>query len=327
MIKNIYQSIFYCLLLCGALSCNKENITPNKTSVIVNNEISIEEIKFISPTIGYLVGGVKRNYGVVYKTIDGGTSWALLKTVPERLNSLYLFDEDNGFFVGDKRENDTLNILKLTNNIITDISYYDQWSSSDFQDIQFIDSDRGFIASEDNLGLGYIFRTVDAGKTWKYERDLYNGQLDITINKEEKIITGTFGTIKEVSSNGITITPLDLESDIFYDVDFVSNNILYTCGYNGNIYKSSNKGDSWEIVFKKSVFNTKHFLNICFINEKIGFACGEKGVLLQTTDSGKTWQSIDISTKSDLNTLDAINNTLFIGTSQGEVISIDLNSL
>src|SRR6188768_1418886 len=82
------------------------------------------------------------------------------------------------------------------------------------------------------------------------------------------------------------------------DLFFVNDQIGFIVGYNGNIYKTTNAGKSWE---KKNSGTSLHLFSVFFLNENVGFAAGEvmrnclsddcnKGsVFLKTTDGGETW--------------------------------------
>jgi photosystem II stability/assembly factor-like uncharacterized protein len=64
-----------------------------------------------------------------------------------------------------------------------------------------------------------------------------------------------------------------------------SDKVIYVCGTNGVIYKSTDGGDTWN----PTTVPTTHNLNaIYFFNEERGFAVGDYGVILYTSNGGIT---------------------------------------
>jgi len=69
---------------------------------------------------------------------------------------------------------------------------------------------------------------------------------------------------------------------------------IYTYG-TGKIIRSSDKGESWEIVAN---LDSIYFEQIQFLDDKTGWICGEYGKIYYTNDGGENWQdrSIQIDT-------------------------------
>lgn len=82
------------------------------------------------------------------------------------------------------------------------------------------------------------------------------------------------------------------------DLFFINFKVGFVVGFNGDIYKTINSGDSWQ---KHNSGTTLHLYSVYFINENIGFVSGQamsgclnedcnKGcVFLKTTNGGETW--------------------------------------
>jgi photosystem II stability/assembly factor-like uncharacterized protein len=64
-----------------------------------------------------------------------------------------------------------------------------------------------------------------------------------------------------------------------------SANVIYVCGSNGMIYKSSNGGDRWldQSVSTRRILNAVHFFD-----ENHGFAVGDSGLIFYTSNGGLT---------------------------------------
>jgi hypothetical protein len=61
------------------------------------------------------------------------------------------------------------------------------------------------------------------------------------------------------------------------------NEILYVCGSNGKIYKSTDRGDSWSEQYTNI---TENLNAIDFVNDTIGYCVGENGTILFTSNGG-----------------------------------------
>ena len=101
------------------------------------------------------------------------------------------------------------------------------------------------------------------------------------------------------SIDGWDITKSSYDFDINpRDIFFINPNIGFVVGYNGDIYKTNDSGQTW---MKKNSGTTLHLFSVFFLDENIGFVssqamggcldadCNKGSVLLKTTDGGETW--------------------------------------
>jgi photosystem II stability/assembly factor-like uncharacterized protein len=102
--------------------------------------------------------------------------------------------------------------------------------------------------------------------------------------------------ISTISIDGWEITKSNLDFHINpRGIHFVNSDIGFVVGYNGDIYKTSDSGITWQ---KQNSGTTLHLHSVFFLNENIGFAGGQvmncdKGcVFLKTTNGGATWTKI-----------------------------------
>lgn len=76
-----------------------------------------------------------------------------------------------------------------------------------------------------------------------------------------------------------------LQNGIFFGVSAPSANVIYVCGSNGMIFKSSNGGDTW---IPHPVPTMRNLNAIYFYDEKRGFSIGDSGLILFTSNGGVT---------------------------------------
>jgi len=76
-----------------------------------------------------------------------------------------------------------------------------------------------------------------------------------------------------------------LRDGALFGVSAPSANVIYVCGSNGMIYRSSNGGDTW---LDQTVQTARNVNAIFFYDEKHGYAVGDSGLILYTSNSGLT---------------------------------------
>ena len=98
------------------------------------------------------------------------------------------------------------------------------------------------------------------------------------------------------------------------DIQFVTNNIGWIVGYNGQIYKTINGGANWTIQASNTNAN---LWSVHFIDANVGFATGV-GIILKTTDGGINW-TISYQSESTEN-VQSFKSIYFTDTENGWVV-------
>jgi hypothetical protein len=70
------------------------------------------------------------------------------------------------------------------------------------------------------------------------------------------------------------------------DIQILDQNVVYTCGANGTIIKSTNSGVSWIVQFV-SLYSDLY--SISMINDLTGYTAGKSGIIYKTTNGGINW--------------------------------------
>ena len=148
-----------------------------------------------------------------------------------------------------------------------------------------------------NIQTGYatsyqkIYKTTDGGVTWPtvYTSTTNRPQEIQFLNESTGYVyddaNGIFIKTNNGGSNWIEIPTGyggNYHVENFY---FIDENIGFL-GHNINIYKTTNGGVNWNIVFNYSY----EIIAITFINSNTGFA-SSPGVILKSTDQGNSWQT------------------------------------
>ncbi len=245
-------------------------------------------VAFINDQIGF-AGNIGPNYfpGVtdthpLYKTIDGGNSWApvtanITGIVPTGICAIQAVNE-NVIYAGGRVGTPTV-LLKSTdggNNWVgTDLSSQCKM----ILDIHFQTPEIGFVFAGSNANIAAskarILKTTDGGQTWTV---VYTSSRNYEIMWKASFVSEQVGFATIQSYNSAT-----------------------TQRY---VVKTTDGGNTWtEIPLNNS--GVREF-GIGFINEQVGWVGAENGGY-QTTDGGLTWTTANMGTYA--NKLSIVSNS------------------
>ena len=108
-------------------------------------------------------------------------------------------------------------------------------------------------------------------------------------------------------------------NNIIHNITFTDANTGYVSGFNGTLYKTSDKGVSWK---KYSINKESYNFSMFFINNNTGYISGgssEKGYIMKTDDGGESWR-IQFSKSDPLHSIFFINNLTGFSVGRGGTI-------
>jgi len=200
-------------------------------------------------------------------------------------------------------------------------------------DIEAFDAEVAFITTQDygnGSGKG-VFKTEDGGDTWIQKLNsitagvwirFFNEQEGIVINRHAMATTKDGGESWQlVNSNNIPAF-LNNEATLLYS----GNNSCHTVGNQiwfgtnrGRIYRSKNKGQTWEVV-NTSLGNNAIISSVAFQDSLNGLAMNTSSFFTsfaETTDGGDSWNNITSSPSVAISNIAYVPGTegVFIGTS------------
>lgn len=264
-------------------------------------------VDFPSENVGYVSC---RSGSYMFKTTDGGETWAVLTTPSTDQYSgtrgMYFFDENTGFI---STSFASANIYKTTNGGQT-------WTescplsiaTSIINDIEFSSTQNGVAAA----WYGQCVYTADGGASWApvtYDKSYgssveYNGvsfsdnQTAYMVGTQATILKTTDGGASWVTLNtrafGASDTVGSIKQGVLYDVHTINGTDIIVSGYNG-IYRSTDSGTSWTQVFTKQAgymsFDspTHGFATAGLVNPNIA-----KDNMFETDNGGASWNEITI---------------------------------
>ena len=235
-------------------------------------------VKALSRTEAVAVG----NFGSVYRTTDGGTSWESRDSgVIEPLFSVDFGTPTTGWAVGK-----SATIITTTDGGATWKAQHSPIPpEKHLFKVAAIDASTAWAVGD----WGAMAVTHDGGATWK-DRSL-----------------GVI-TIKQEVTPGRQMRTIS-DDVILYDIQFMDAQHGALVGEFGTLLMTIDAGESWE---KRPTGTEKTLFGVGFASLDVGWAVGMDGLVVSTKDGGKTWQRQrgrdDKVALDDLGFLDTLKN-------------------
>ncbi|MBN2011736.1 hypothetical protein JW960_20570, partial [candidate division KSB1 bacterium] len=233
------------------------------------------------------------DYGTVMKTTDGGETWDVKHQVAEVTENLesVSFVGDTGWVSGDFGS-----ILKSFDRG-ENWQYMKKLSPAYFSQLHFVNKNTGWVYSL----FGSVYKSHDGGITWSMKK--YFSDIEIVagcfVDENRGWLVGFQqepGYILRTVDGGYTWD--NQYSNVFAicDICFVDSMKGYAVGYSGDILKTINGGEEWELIFSDSNCS---FNSVEFVNADTGWVAGREDtsrtdgavVIYKTTDGGKSWNN------------------------------------
>lgn len=263
-----------------------------------------EDVHFVNPNVGWIVNGG----GQIWKTMDGGGSWALQFVAGVFLRSVGFVDSTTGW--AGVLQNDTTKILYQTTDGGVTWSLVTNIPSPRPRGICGISivNDSVIYASGPYYGPARVIKTTDRGASWtSIDLSTYAwGLVDcFFFNPDSGFVVGNIGTgigsdttyarVLFTSDGGATWSIRysgSRPSERCWKIQFLTG----TTGYvsiekfsSGGVYylKTTDGGVTWsDELFLNTPY---HVQGIGFISDSVGWLGGWGGDTYETTDTGASW--------------------------------------
>ena len=252
---------------------------------------SFFRIQFLSKNIGYIIG----SNSLILTTRDAGNTWNIIThNLDLDFTDLIYLNENEGWITGNKvfSDHSVGSILKTTDGGIygekqLEIISYNQFSAKLFSGIKFKDSNTGWALAGDyfdNFSPTYIYKTVDAGKTWNIISQINSNQKRIKIaNNDTLWVGGTSYSFFSVSFDGGYNWNINAD-DNNYAITFCPESGLkgWICNYklsSGNLKKilyTNDAGNTWKEELQLQQF----ILGMSLIGEHL-WIVGQQGLIMR----------------------------------------------
>ena len=338
--STIFKVIITLLFIIGFVSCNKDNVEFNLIEIESGTEHDLRGVLFLNETVGFVVGGTNYQKGVILKTTDGAKTWSSQNSkVGSVLNDIYFLNLDTGIAVGDNRTiiytQDGGSSWYKADMVLSEEG--DDDAGLDFQGIDFVNENQGFIVGGTGYENGIILKTENGGLNWEdissgivpenktYGRneELLNNELTSIQFLDDKTgyIVG-YGIILKTIDKGATWKYEQVDVGGFYrDVHFTDKNIGFIPGYLGVVIKKENSSSDWQNGICDCISKSELLESVAFKNSSEGLIVGD-GIIIRTDNSGKTWSAQKKLSYSFKSVYYKVNGNAIVVGKEGTIVEI-----
>ena len=275
-----------------------ENAAPRTRAVPTGIKFRFESVHFSDEQHGLVVGGydlpyVNRSRAVVMKTIDGGSSWQVIRgLVVPRLNKVHMNNPFDAWALGDSG-----NLFPA--GVYTSADGGKSWSSQTNNAAgDLLDGTRTnkTVVAVDSLGK---IRVVDENEATLAEVESRPGAVCAPIRAIEMVdgnygwAVGYAGQLLQTMNGGLSwkaYYPAELDSETQFDffTATTTRGKLWVAGNPGTYILSLDLKTG--AIKKHRTPVTSQINAITFASPDKGWAVGSDGAILATVDGGQTWQ-------------------------------------
>ena len=258
---------------------------------------AVWNVSFSNNQIGAIVG----QSGYIFKTTDGGLTWAMLNNGigGVEFRDLEMFDDSAGLAVGDNgyflRTSNGGNHWETGRLQVTGVVV---GRNENLQAVSVVDANFAVAAGFD----GVVYKTSDRGVTWQSigypnlpgeyfisDVKFIDHNLGYVVGNRPNIPQGLFRT----TDGGASWTPIF--PNLGYSIDFTDANHGWVLSASGFGYRTTNGGGTWQQMLLPNHGFTPTTTKIDFVNQNVGWAVGWDGYAAHTTNGGNTWQLQNIA--------------------------------
>jgi photosystem II stability/assembly factor-like uncharacterized protein len=317
--KNSVRVIIVIAVVNIFCSCKKDKIYFDKIERVESNTTSrLNRIQFLNDTTCIIAGGEKFNKAEILRSTDGGYTWQSFSDFPETNKGQYGFGVSPAGKIWTTGFDGT--ILESNNDGAS-------WSERRVQNwkyhvaLSFVNENRIVLLNTAAQKGGFII-VVDSNLQILKSDSVAFGTNDVQMVNEQTGYIAAYGVILKTNDGGDTWEYLNIKNDNFNALDCKGPDEVWTCGYNGSIYHTTNGGKTWDRLRNGNSITIKKYnlTDIVFKDANNGYAVGEKGLVIYTSNGGKDWKEYNRFTENALRSITICpNGTLLVVGDEGVI--------
>jgi len=277
----------YILISILLVSCKIDSQDIETQRLTLHTDLNVRNLYFQSEDTIYAMGGNLWSGGFLERSIDGGANWDTLLSHWKMILSLEITNNNDiivGSFYGG---------IHISRDNGQTFDYHERSEMNAVNDMKLINDSLLFVAGGESFYTGgfslfnvqnqtYEFNDLEQSLACQYFFDNNNG------------LVGAYGTIYKTTDGGASLEATDATGDYFKDIEFNNTGKGIAVGYQGKVMKSTNYGNNWEKITKKSnIFTSKGNLESVDVFNNTVVIAGQNGALFLSNDLGNNWMKLN----------------------------------
>ena len=317
------------VIICATLlvGCKKQSGTSEFSLIQTDFDSDIEKVVFVNDSTGYMCGGKRRDHGLLAKSLDNGKTWQKIDLFYQNSRKVYdlafvntttayAASERNLYYrTTDSGSNWPVDWLEAS-----ELAYHEV-NRATIRRFDVVDNNHLFFVGGENYQVGVFYKSIDGGANWTFDTLKHELRAVDFISPNVGFIGG-YGYLARTINGGESWEKIELLNNFIVAIKLFSESEILCISQNGGIFRSTDKGDTWQTVRKANgVFGKRYFFNdMAFVNETDGYICGNNGLILRTLDKGKNWNVIESPVDAELKRISVYADRVYIGTSNGQYL-------
>jgi photosystem II stability/assembly factor-like uncharacterized protein len=251
--------------------------------------------------------------GPIFRSTDTGETWSQISSqLPTGLDKMALLP--NGTIVGVSGLGDAWRSadggLTWTQTLVGLGALPAVWS------VSFSDNQIGAIVGQS----GFIFKTTDGGLTWAmlnngiggvsfYDLEMFDDNAGLAVGDNGYFLRTANGGNRWETGRLIVTGVVAGRNENLQAVDVVDENFAVAAGFEGVVYKTFDRGVTWQSIGYPNLPGDFFISDVKFINRNRGYVTGNNPGSVQnmflTTDGGATWTPANTNGGHSMDFVDA----------------------
>jgi len=290
--KTIIKYRFWILAITIVSACISSCAVDNRSYTTqmhqLPTELPLTDVCLANNAI-YVAAGDLFTVGLLLKSMDQGATWDTVSTYSQGLNSLSFTNGILSVSESGRKFHTTTDFVNWS----TEQATFGWW---DWHSHLRLNDNRVLLVGGVNFGRGYLHTKKPNETTFSLQDTFFHEIRDLVQTPNRMLHAVGYGVVLKSIDEGYSWSVDDVYGDFFRGVDFPSDEIGYVVGEHGVVYKTTNRGDSWQKCRGgNTVFPNpdRQFRDVAFWDEENGFIVGTGNLAYRTDDGGAVWKEIN----------------------------------
>lgn len=317
---------WWLILLAVLWSCSKTDEEPLQAAVkkVLPGEW-LSGIDVSADGVMLACGGIPNQEGKILRSTDQGATWSVMVAHPSKCFYFVRFISSTTAFAG----GDYLELWRTTDAglhwrfyPLDDNVPTNEVDRPAFRNMA-VQGQRLVMPGGDYAKKGVCYVSSDGGQSWQFTQ-MYHQMAGAGFSSSGNALACGWGYLGRISAGELQTEMIDYRGDFFTSVVYTGSREALMSGYTGNIYRSTDDGQTWDKEFSDG----RCRFNQLMMNGNNIIALSDDGLLARRKIAGGSWtlESLPVSSRL-LHMVADTSGRLLAVTSAGELVIVAAGTL